>query len=376
MTDLLLPIIAGLALGALATLIFLRTRPQESSSIGELVSRELQTLMSTTTEHVLTLAEQKFDAKHQAIAQNLTHNKTSIEELIHLLKQDVTAQQTKLEQAERDRVGSFHSLKEMMEQQNKLTEQLSVTTDNLRKVLSNNQLRGQFGEQVAEDLLKMAGFVRGVDYHVNQAQENDTTRPDFTVLLPDGVKIHIDAKFPYANLQRLVETEQPEQKAHFLKEFEKDVKQKVKQVSSRNYINPEENTVDFVLLFIPNEMIFSFIYDKLHEVWEEGLRQKVVFVGPFNFTAMLRLVRQSYDNFHYQKNMRGTILRIQEFEKEFAKYNEEFKKIGDRLDQAQRQYESVNTTRTNQLMRVIDKLNTAENQTPLLAPEEILPERP
>ena len=30
-------------------------------------------------------------------------------------------------------------------------------------------------------------------------------------------------------------------------------------------INPEENTVDFVVMFIPNEMIFSFIYERFDE---------------------------------------------------------------------------------------------------------------
>ncbi|HRZ58334.1 MAG TPA: DNA recombination protein RmuC, partial [Candidatus Paceibacterota bacterium] len=49
-------------------------------------------------------------------------------------------------------------------------------------------------EKVAEDLLKMSGFVRGIQYDYNKAQGENDTRPDFTIKLPDGTKINIDAK--------------------------------------------------------------------------------------------------------------------------------------------------------------------------------------
>ena len=48
----------------------------------------------------------------------------------------------------------------------------------------------------------------------------------------------------------------------YLADFKTDIKNKIKEITTRNYISPEENTVDFVIMFIPNEMIFSFIYEK------------------------------------------------------------------------------------------------------------------
>src|SRR4030043_329722 len=76
-------------------------------------------------------------------------------------------------------VGSFRALKQELETHKKVTETLAVTADGLKRVLSNNQLRGQFGEQVAEDLLKMTGFVKGVDYETNKKQKDSKTKPDF-----------------------------------------------------------------------------------------------------------------------------------------------------------------------------------------------------
>ncbi|MFH0854047.1 MAG: DNA recombination protein RmuC, partial [bacterium] len=214
----------------------------------------------------------------------------------------------------------------------------------------------QFGEQVAENLLKMAGFVIGKDYLYNKEQETIDTRPDFTILMPDKTKINVDVKFPYSALQKFIETENKEEKMQHFRVFKEDVKKKIKQVSTRDYINPEEKTVDFVILFVPNEMIFSFIYDRMNDVWEEAMRKKVILTGPFSFTAILQMVRQAYSNFKYQENLHHAISLIQKFEQEFEKYNAEFNKIGEKIDSCKKQYDMVSVTRTNQLSRVVNQI--------------------
>ncbi|MCX7881537.1 MAG: DNA recombination protein RmuC [Patescibacteria group bacterium] len=307
-------------------------------------------------EQFLNLAKEKLGAEKDEIKTDLKNKKEIIEEIAKKIREDLEKTKERLEKAERERIGSFSQLKEALENQARVTEELSSTTENLKKILSNNQLRGQFGEQVAENLLKMNGFVKGVDYQVNKEQEGSETRPDFTIFLPNKIKINVDSKFPYQNLQRMTDTENKTEKKSLLKLFERDIKEKIKQVTTRDYINPADNTVDFVILFVPNEMIFSFIYDKMNEVWAEAMRQKVVLAGPFSFTAILRLVKQAYDNFRYQKNIQKIIGYIKAFEIEFKKYNEEFLKIGERIESLTKQYHIVNTTRTNQLVRSIEKI--------------------
>ncbi len=282
--------------------------------------------------------------------------KTDLENKQKLIQDIVREAMKKIESAEKDRINKFSALSQLVKDHQRITEQLSVSTESLKKVLSNNQLRGQFGEQVAEDLLKMAGFVKGQDYQVNTKQKTTSTRPDFAVFFPDGAKIHIDVKFPYLNLQKAAETVNKHEKKQYLKLFRTDVKEKINQITGRDYINPEEKTVDFVILFVPNEMIFSYIYEKMSDIWVDAMKKKVVLAGPFSFTAILRMIRQAYDNFQYQKNIRQIITYIKLFEKEFGKYNEEFVKIGSLIDRVENQYQKVERTRTKQLLRVVDKI--------------------
>ena len=325
--------------------------------------------LSKAINTLITLADQKLGQEKQIIQTDLSNKKSAIEDLVKRVLNELEKNQKKLETAESQRIGNFEALKESLEIHKKITQELSATTDNLKKVLSNNQLRGVFGEKVAEDLLRMSGFVRGVQYEFNKEQSTTETRPDFTIFLPDKVKINVDAKFPYANLQKLSETENKEQKAEHLKNFERDIKEKIKQVTTRDYIDPENKTVDFVILFIPNEMIFSFIYDKMPQIWEEALTKKVVFAGPFSFTAILRMVYQAYQNFRYQENVQNIISYIHLFEKEFVKYNEEFEKVGTKIDSLSKQYNEVNSTRTTKLLRVIDKIKIENVATPKTLPE-------
>ncbi len=328
-------------------------------------------VLNRATEHVINIADQKLAAEKQEIKTDLTNKKEAIEDLVKQVKDEMRQNAQKLENAERERVGSFSALKQELAGHKEITEQLKTSTEGLKKILSNNQLRGQFGEQVAEDLLRMSGFVNGTDYVRNKAQGETSNRPDFCIFLPDGVKINVDVKFPYNNLQRMTETEDMAMKQEHLKAFEKDVKEKIKQITTREYINPSDNTVDFAILFIPNEMIFSFIYEQMNDVWGEAMRQKVIFAGPFNFTAILRLIRQSYSNFKYQKNIHKIITFIKTFEEEFKKYNEEFEKIGGRINALSEQYDKVNSTRTNQLIRTVDKIKLEEPTAELIEEPEV-----
>ena len=354
---LILGLAAGFALGFVA-LQFLNRKQTENlgAKIEDKIDKVFPHALEEANKQLVFMAEQKLGAEKKEIKTDLENKKSSIKELVERFLKELGESNKSLEQAERERVGSFQALKKEVETQSQVTKDLSTTTEGLKRVLSNNQLRGEFGEQVAEDLSKMAGFVRGIDYEFNKEQMESKTRPDFCVFLPDRTRINVDSKFPFNNLQRAVETEDKETKKRYLKHFERDIKEKIKQITGRDYINPESRTVDFVIMFIPNEMIFSYIYDRMQDVWIDAMRQKVILAGPFSFTAILRMVRQAHENFRYQKNVYQIVQHIKNFEKEFSKFSEEFEKIGSRIESLSGQYQKVSATRTNQLQRTVDKI--------------------
>lgn len=124
------------------------------------------------------------------------------------------------------------------------------TTNMLREVLANTKARGQWGERMAEDILRTAGFIENMNYLKQRKIEGQGSRPDFTFLLPRGLKLNMDVKFPLDNYLKYIEAEAEVDCAKFCNDFLRDVKAQIKEVTTRKYINLKRNTVDWVFAIL------------------------------------------------------------------------------------------------------------------------------
>lgn len=289
----------------------------------------------------------------QAVAQIVTN----IEKQLKENRREVT-----------DLKGQNSAIREQLVNTAKVTEGLQVSTEALRSLLANNRLRGDWGEQVAEDLLLAAGFVEKINY-VKQTSSGDG-RPDFTILLPDGSKLNVDAKFPFDDLIAYQDAKTESEKKRALSNFRAAIKVKIKDITSKDYINPEGQTLDFVIMFIPNEMIFSFIYEKLPDINQYCNERRVVLAGPFGFTAVLRLVLQAFKNFRYEKDLQKILGLISKFQDEYSKFGESLEKLGRQLETTQKTYQEVEGTRHKQLTRVVNLISERSHRDNLIKDSE------
>lgn len=297
---------------------------------------------------------EQVDSKKEIINESIKNNKETIKDLIERMSKE-------LNEAEKERIGEFNVLKTVLNENKIVTENLKDSTDGLKNILSNNQLRGKYGEEIAENLLRTIGFVKGENYEANVNRDRSSSnRPDFVIYLPDKTKVNIDVKFPLDNFIKFTEEEDKEKKKQYKKQFEADVRNRIKEISTRDYINPEEDTVDFVILFVPNEMIFSFIYDQMSEIWTDAMNKKVVLAGPFSFTAILRMIYQSYRNFKYQENIYEVVKLVKKFEIEYDKYNQEVDSLGKKIRDTSLQFDKVSTVRDRKLSGIVEKIKNED----------------
>src|SRR3954453_20380447 len=82
---------------------------------------------------------------------------------------------------------------------------LASTAAGLREALASSKTRGQWGERMAEDVLRLAGFVEGINYR-KQVTLSTAGRPDYTFLMPNGLVMHMDVKFPLDNYMRFLDS--------------------------------------------------------------------------------------------------------------------------------------------------------------------------
>jgi DNA recombination protein RmuC len=180
----------------------------------------------------------------------------------------------------------------------------------------------------------------------------------------------MDVKFPLDNYVKFLEANSESEKAKFRNDFLRDIKAKIKEV--REYINPEQNTVDYVLLFIPNEQIYAFIHEQDSSILDEAIKNKVVFCSPITLFAVLAVIRQAVDNFALEKTSNEILSLLGAFKKQWGEFLKKLELLGKRIVDTQKEYEALITVRRRQLERPLNKIESlrAQRELPLTSDEE------
>ncbi len=323
--------------------------------------------LSKTTGEFLKLADQKFGEQSKTNQTVMDNKKSLIDQTLKQMKSELERVHEQVEHIEKERRQSFGALSEQLKQTADQTMRLQETTNQLNTALSHSQTRGQWGERMAEDVLRMAGFIEGINYLKQNTA--DGSRPDFTFLLPNKLKINMDVKFPLTNYLGFLAAETDTDKDAFKSRFLKDVRSRIKEVTNREYINPAQNTVDYVIVFIPNEQVYTFINEYDRQLLDDALKHKVILSSPITLYAVLAVIRQAVDNFNLERTASEILTLLSEFYNQWDKFKNSMEKMGRRLDDAQREYRDLVTTRTNQLEKPLQKIQQVRDANEATLPE-------
>lgn len=313
--------------------------------------------LSRSTEEFIKLAESKLSSEREVHAKELDSKKGLIDQQLGSMTGELKRVGELMRELENDRKQKFGELTAQLQTAGEQTARLMQTTNSLRETLASTKARGQWGERMAEDVLRLAGFVEHVNYEKQQTLENSNSRPDFTFLLPRELKLNMDVKFPYENYVRYIESQNEQEKNTLCAGFLKDVKERIKEVTTRQYINPEQNTVDYVLLFIPNEQIYSFIHEKDHTILDDGLRRKVILCSPITLFAVLAIIRHAIDNFALEQTSNDILALLGRFKRQWEEYVKKFDILGKNISDTQKSYDTLVTTRQRKLEVPLKKLD-------------------
>jgi len=312
--------------------------------------------LSRSTEEFLKLAKTRFQSDREVSLKDLDVKKTLIDRQLQEMTKRLEDASNLMKGLEKDRERKFAELSSQLDIANRQTVALTQTTNKLREVLSNTKIRGQWGERLAEDILRTAGFVENVNYLKQKTIDGVRTRPDFTFILPDNLKLNMDVKFPLDNYAKFLESNREIEREKLRRTFLKDVKAKIKEVATRDYISSEQNTIDYALLFIPNEQIYSFIFTEDNSILDEGIKNKVIICSPTTLFAVLAIIRQSLDSFSLDKISNDVLSLLGVFKCQWTDFIKKLDSLGKKIDDAQKEYEHLITTRRRLLEKPLNKI--------------------
>jgi len=331
--------IIGVVVGAAVVLLVIRIR-----------SRSADRQLSDT---FAALAGEALDANSRRLtetaAAQLDGKKELIDQAIKTMNERLEKVREYLRQVEVERKGSFETLSSSVSS-------LATTTGELHRMLASTQRRGAWGERMADDILRLAGLQEGVNYEKQYAEGAETGRPDFTFYLPNDLKCNMDVKFPLESYKAYVDAADESARDAASRQLVTAVRGHIRDVAGRGYIDPKVPTVNYVIVFIPSEQIYSLALASRPDLIDEALGQRVVLAGPLTLYAMLAVIRQAAENANIMKTADEVIDLLGAFNKQWQTFHEQEDKVAQRFRQTAEEFDKLVTTRRNLLQKPLDKI--------------------
>ncbi len=385
MTTAIITFIAGFVLGAAIVYLLKSRQKEEARAIADELLRDSdvrrQQDIDRVIEHVklsfgslsneaLTKANDEFlkirktlmESDREVHVKELDSKKGLIDESLKSVKSELDKVQQLMVGLEKDRATKYGELDSSLKSHQAQVQSLMQTANSLREALASTKARGQWGERMAEDVLRLAGFIENVNYYKQRTMNEGRSRPDFSFPLPQGLMLNMDVKFPLDNYLRYLESGNETEETRYRADFLRDVRTHVKAVCGRDYINPSEKTVDYVLLFIPNEQVYAFIHESDRALLDDAMRSKVIVCSPLTLYAILAVIRQASDNFAFERASEQILLAIDSFDKQWKMFVEKMDTVGKRLEDSQKAFLDLTNTRRRQLDRVVDRIQVLRTQ--------------
>jgi DNA recombination protein RmuC len=122
----------------------------------------------------------------------------------------------------------------------------------LTETLASPKLRGNFGEEMLENMLSQSLPMGGyqMQYKFKNGETVDSIIRVGETILP------IDSKFSMENFRMFKEAKTDEASDAMKKAFLKDVKKRIDEIHKK-YIFPQEGTFDFALMYVPSEGVYQ-----------------------------------------------------------------------------------------------------------------------
>ena len=322
---------------------------------------------------------EKLESIRQTVDKQLAENRETMEKRLDSMQTDNNRKldemrktvDERLEKSLEDKMNkSFSLVSQRLEQVYKgLGEMQNLATGvgDLKKVLSNVKTRGILGEIQLGSIL--SEILSPEQYAENVATKKGSKNVvEFAVKLPakdDGfIWLPIDSKFPgdtYAALREAIENGDKPQIDLAAKALITTIKNEAKDISSK-YIDPP-NTTEFAIMFLPFEGLYSEVVNRgMVEVLQRDY--KVNIAGPSTMAALLNSIQMGFKTLAVQKRSAEVWKVLGGVKKEFDTFAKVLESTQKKLDQANKDLDTLVGVRTRQIQR---KLKDVETPAELLS---------
>lgn len=246
-------------------------------------------------------------------------------------------------------VNQFGAVQQMLQQN---TQQISTATQTLHTILVGSRTRGAVGEVILEQILQER---LPAESFQSQFRFSDGGIVDAVVHLGQQL-IPIDSKFPLDAFQRMQQREDDTSRREFIRAVRKHADD-----IARKYIRPQEGTLDFALMFVPSESVYSAMLttsDGDTTLDAYCRQQRVIPVSPNTLYAYLGAILMGLRGMQIEENARQILRQLEGLHRQLDKFADTHSKLGRHLGNAYQAFLESQRDLT-QVQGLVGQLSTA-----------------
>jgi len=318
----------------------------------------------------LRLAEQSFGKFQETAKGDLAQRQEAIKGLVEPLKQQLETYQKNLQSNSAAQSSTLGEVKKQLELLSQQSTTLAQETQQFRLVLHSNQARGKWGEETLRRVVEAAGMSAHCDF--TEQTTSGENRPDLIVRLPGDRFIIVDAKVPDFDFLNALESAEPVKRAEALAAHAAKLKGTIKALADRDYPHQFPNALDYVVLFVPAESLFSAALEGDHDLIIWAAEKRILLATPASLIALLRSVSVSWQQHRQTENAQKIAEAARVLFERVCVFTEHFEKIGEGLAKANEAFNKAANSYQSRVRPAGEKLKELGGT----APEKELAELP
>lgn len=231
--------------------------------------------------------------------------------------------------------------------------EVSRSMKSLQDYLQSPKLRGNIGEMVLKDLISQMFPVSS--FELQHAFKSGSIVD--AIIKTDAGLLPIDSKFPMENFQKMMSTQSKLEQDSLRRAFVRDIKTHVTAISKK-YILPEENTLDFALMYIPSESVFYEVASA-EDLMNFARESRVYPVSPNTLYAALQTILLSFEGKKIEAKAKEVFKLMRGIQKDFGKTTDSMVTLGSHLTNAYNKFSDVQS----QFNQIGQKLSSTRDLT-------------